>query len=129
MGKREDFERFVRSRSAFKKEERAILKAQTNLTRGSEVVSVAESTAKFGKMGSEVVSAAEAIAKLDQVVIEDQSELVKYRQNITVPAVWLGEQGIRVGNIPQIPVEKIYGLGTYISNNVTRIDGGDLDAQ
>lgn len=115
MGKREDFERFVRSRPGFVKQEKAVVKAQANSAR----------------MGSEVVSAAEAIAKLDQVVIENQSELIKYRQNITVPAVWLGEQGIRVGNIPQIPVEKIFGLRDYISDNVnvTRIDGGDLDAQ
>lgn len=113
MGTRKDFERFVQSRSAFLKQDRAAIKIKAN----------------SNKMESDVVSAAEAISKLDHVVIDNPTALVKYRQNITVPAVWLGEQGIRVGNIPQIPVEKIYGLKNYISDNVTRIDGGDLDKQ
>lgn len=113
MGKREDFERFVRSKPGFVKKEQTPIKAQT----------------RSARMGSELVSSAEALRKLDQTVIDNPSALIKYRQNISVPAVWLGQQGIRLNNIPQIPAEKISGLSDYISANVTMIDGGDLDKQ
>jgi hypothetical protein len=54
---------------------------------------------------------------------------VKYRQNFTVPAVWIPQQGVRVSNIPMIPAEKIQELDRYITINTTRIDGGDLDSK
>jgi len=47
---------------------------------------------------------------------------------MTVPAVWVPQQGVRVSNIPQIPADKIEELNRYITINTTRIDGGDLDA-
>ena len=81
------------------------------------------------KVQSEIISADNAIKKLDSVPIQDQSQLIKYRQNITVPAVWIADQGVRVGNIPMIPPEKIVELDKYIKDNIsaTNIEGGDLD--
>lgn len=79
------------------------------------------------KVQSEIISAENAIKKLDSIPIENESQLIKYRQNITVPAVWIADQGIRVGNIPMIPPEKIVELNKYIKDSTTNIDGGDLD--
>jgi hypothetical protein len=111
MGKRENFEKFMRTRV---------------VTPGKETAAIR--TGNDG-MGRQVVSAEGQIEKLNQIPIENQSALVKYRQNITVPAVWLGEQGIRVSNIPMIPVEKISNLNTYIQSSLLRVDGGNLDAR
>lgn len=80
-----------------------------------------------GKMSSQLNSAERQIKKLDETVIENQSQLVKYRQNFGVPAVWIPQQGIRISNIPEIPPEKIRDLNTYITANVTRIDGGNIE--
>jgi hypothetical protein len=79
------------------------------------------------KMQAEIISATQQIQDLEDRTIENSSALVKYRQNFTVPAVWVPKQGIRISNIPQIPAEKISNISTYIQANVKRIDGGDLD--
>lgn len=76
---------------------------------------------------SRLVSAEAQIKKLDETVIEEQSQLIKYRQNFTVPPVWVPQKGIRISNIPEIPPEKIRGLDTYIQANVNRIDGGNIE--
>jgi hypothetical protein len=110
MGKRENFEKFMRARL---------------VPPGREAATIRDGNAEIG---NQVVSAEGQIAKLDQIPIENQSALIKYRQNITVPAVWLGEQGIRVSNIPMIPVEKIFNLDRYIQSRLIKIDGGNLDA-
>ena len=83
---------------------------------------------KVKKMKAEIVFATEKIKTLEDGSIENSSALVKYRENFSVPAVWIVRQGIRVANIPQIPAENISGLNTYIQANTTNIDGGDLDA-
>lgn len=79
------------------------------------------------RMGSRLRTAEAEIKKLDETVIENQSQLIKYRQNFTVPAVWVPQQGIRISNIPEIPPEKIRDLDTYIQANVGRIDGGNIE--
>lgn len=104
MGKRENFERFLKAR------EKVALPKSEN-----------------AKVGFKVVSAERQVAKLNEIPIENQSTLIKYRQNITVPAVWLGEQGVRLNNIPMIPAEKISNLNTYIQTRLIKIDGGNLD--
>jgi len=65
--------------------------------------------------------------RLDSIEIENRSQLIKYRQNITVPAVWVSQQGVRAANLGKIPAENISELDTYIQANVKNIDGGDLD--
>jgi len=79
------------------------------------------------KLSSRLAAAERQIKKLDDTVIENPSQLIKYRQNFSVPAVWVPQQGIRISNIPEIPPEKIRDLDTYITANVTRIDGGNID--
>ncbi len=76
---------------------------------------------------SQLSSAEGQIKKLDETVVENQSQLVKYRQNFSVPSVWIPQQGIRISNIPEIPPEKIRDLDTYITANVKRVDGGDIE--
>jgi hypothetical protein len=71
--------------------------------------------------------AEQELNKLDNVPIDNVSPLVKYRQNITVPAIWLGDQQVRLQNIPMIPAEKISNLDKYIKDNTKIVDGGDLD--
>jgi len=80
------------------------------------------------KMRAEIISANAEIQNLEDRTLQNSSALVKYRQNFTIPAVWVPQQGIRIANIPQIPAEKITNLNTYIQANTTNIDGGDLDA-
>jgi hypothetical protein len=80
------------------------------------------------KMRAEIISANAEIQNLEDRTLQNSSALVKYRQNFTIPAVWVPQQGIRISNIPQIPAEKIMNLNTYIQANTTNIDGGDLDA-
>lgn len=79
-------------------------------------------------IGSQLIYAKSKIKKLDEMSGGGQSQLVKYRRNFTVPAVWIPEQGLRISNIPMIPPEKIENLDTYITANVNRIDGGDIGA-
>lgn len=79
------------------------------------------------KISSKLISAERQIRKLDETVIENQSQLVKYRRNFSVPAVWIPQEGIRISNIPEIPPEKIRDLDTYITANVKRIDGGNIE--
>ena len=69
------------------------------------------------------------IKKLEDVVLDNPSKLIKYRQHITVPALWVPQQGIRAVNLGEIPPEKITGLNNYIQANINvmNIDGGDLD--
>ena len=74
-----------------------------------------------------LASAEKQIKKLDETALADQSQLIKYRQNFSVPAVWIPQQGIRISNIPEIPPEKIRDLDTYITANVKRIDGGNIE--
>lgn len=78
-------------------------------------------------MGRQLTTAESEIKKLDETVIENPSQLTRYRQNFTVPAVWVPQQGIRISNIPEIPPEKIRELSTYIQANVKRIDGGNIE--
>lgn len=75
-----------------------------------------------------VISAGEQINKLDQVVIEDISQLIKYRQNITVPAVWVPYQGIRAANLSEIPVGKISGLESYVIDVLDSMLDGPIDS-
>ena len=75
-----------------------------------------------------MATAEQELEKLDNVPIDNASPLVKYRQNITVPAIWLGDQQVRLQNIPMIPAEKISDLDKYIKDNTKIIDGGDLDS-
>ena len=85
----------------------------------------------FGKarnnVSSQLVSAESQIKRLDETVIENQSQLVKYRQNFSVPSVWVPQQGVRISNIPEIPPEKIRDLNTYITANIKKIDGGNIE--
>lgn len=85
----------------------------------------------FGRGASKVSSqlnfAERQIKKLDDTAIENQSQLTKYRQNFSVPAVWIPQQGIRISNIPEIPPEKIRELDTYIKANVKNVDGGNIE--
>jgi hypothetical protein len=87
-----------------------------------------ERLAKAKKMQAETIYATQQIQNLEDRSIENSSALVKYRENFSVPAVWVPKQGIRIANIPQIPAEKISDLSTYIQVNTKKIDGGDLDA-
>jgi hypothetical protein len=80
---------------------------------------------------AKIENASKQIQKLNEVKVENASTLIKYRQNITVPAVWVPIQGVRAANLGIIPPEKIPGLNTYIQANlnIDVIDGGDLDNQ
>jgi len=71
--------------------------------------------------------AEKSIKKLDETIIPNQSLLIKYRGNITVPAVWIPQQGVRLNDLPFIPAEKISNLNTYITDRTKNIDGGNLD--
>lgn len=79
------------------------------------------------KIKSSMEQAEKAIRKLDSTVIPDQSRLIKYRGNISVPAAWIPQQGVRLNDLPFIPAEKIENLDTYILESTRNIDGGDLD--
>ncbi len=81
------------------------------------------------KIQKDIIFANRQIKNLSNRTPENESALVKYRQNFTVPAVWIPQQGVRVSNIPMIPAEKIQELDRYITINTTRIDGGDLDSK
>jgi len=83
---------------------------------------------KIKRIQKDIIYANKQVSKLSTMSIKNESQLVKYRQNMTVPAVWVPQQGVRVSNIPQIPADKIEELNRYITINTTRIDGGDLDA-
>lgn len=74
-----------------------------------------------------IISAEKSIKKLDATPIQNPSLLIKYRGNISVPAVWVPQQGVRLQDLPFIPAEKIANLNTYIIDNTRNIDGGDLD--
>lgn len=76
---------------------------------------------------AKIETASKQIKKLNQVNVENASTLIRYRQNITVPALWVPMQGVRAANLGIIPPEKILGLDTYIQANINIIDGGDLD--
>jgi hypothetical protein len=76
---------------------------------------------------SRMERAEKAIKKLDSTVIPNQSLLIKYRSNISVPATWIPQQGVRLNDLPFIPAEKIENLNTYIIENTRNVDGGDLD--
>lgn len=76
---------------------------------------------------SQLGDAEKNLKKLDETVVDNPSQLIKYRRNFSVPAVWIPQQGIRISNIPEIPPEKIRDLNTYIQANVTRIDGGNIE--
>lgn len=80
-----------------------------------------------GKKNAQLKFAEQELKKLDEIVVDNPSTLIRYRQNFTVPAVWVPQQGIRISNIPQIPPEKIENLDTYIQANVGRIDGGNIE--
>ena len=62
--------------------------------------------------------AKKALRALDQMSPGDFSQLIKYRQNFTVPAVWVPQLGIRVANIPAIPPQKIEGLDGFVASAV-----------
>lgn len=79
-------------------------------------------------MNKKVETASGEINKLSEVEVENPSTLIKYRQNITVPAMWVPQQGVRSVNLGIIPPEKIVDLDKYIKANITMIDGGDLDS-
>lgn len=79
------------------------------------------------KIKSNMEKAERAIKKLDSTAIQDQSLLIKYRGNISVPATWIPQQGVRLNDLPFIPAEKIENLDTYIIENTRNIDGGDLE--
>lgn len=79
------------------------------------------------KKSSQLKSAERELKKLDEIVVDNPSTLIRYRQNFTIPAVWVPQQGIRISNIPEIPPEKIRDLDTYIQANVGRIDGGNIE--
>jgi hypothetical protein len=74
-----------------------------------------------------IISAEKSIKKLDATPVQNPSLLIKYRGNLTVPAVWIPQQGVRLQDLPYIPAEKIANLNTYIIDNTKNIDGGDLD--
>lgn len=76
---------------------------------------------------SSIVNAERSIKKLDSTPIQNPSLLIKYRSNVSVPAAWLPQQGVRLQDLPFIPAEKIQNLNTYIIENTRNIDGGDLD--
>ena len=74
-----------------------------------------------------MIAAEKSIKKLDATPIQNPSLLIKYRGNISVPAAWIPQQGVRLQDLPFIPVEKIANLNTYIIDKTRNIDGGDLD--
>ena len=76
---------------------------------------------------SNMAKAEKSIKKLDNTPIQNPSLLIKYRSNVSVPAAWLPQQGVRLQDLPFIPAEKIQNLNTYIIENTRNIDGGDLD--
>jgi hypothetical protein len=76
---------------------------------------------------SNIITAEKSIKKLDTTIIKNPSLLIKYRGNVSVPAAWLPQQGVRLNDLPFIPAEKIENLNTYIIENTRNIDGGDLD--
>ena len=76
---------------------------------------------------SRMEGAEKAIKKLDSTPIPNQSLLIKYRSNISVPATWVPQQGVRLNDLPFIPAEKIENLNTYIIENTRNVDVGDLD--
>lgn len=94
---------------------------------GFQKLGSVSSASSFKKIKSGVGVADIKNQQLDSIEIENASQLIKYRQNITVPAVWIPQQGVRAANLGIIPAENIFGLDTYITDNVKRIDGGDLD--
>jgi hypothetical protein len=67
---------------------------------------------------SKLEAANKALKALDQMSPSNQSQLVKYRQNFTVPAVWVPQLGVRVSNIPMIPPQKIEGLDGFVASAV-----------
>lgn len=67
---------------------------------------------------SKLEAANKALKALDQMSPSSQSQLVKYRQNFTVPAVWVPQLGVRVSNIPLIPPQKIEGLDGFVASAV-----------
>jgi hypothetical protein len=79
------------------------------------------------KIKKKIEAAEKSIKKLDETAVPNQSLLIKYRGNITVPAVWLPQQGVRLNDLPFIPAEKISNLNTYITDRTKNIDGGNLD--
>jgi hypothetical protein len=79
------------------------------------------------KMQMDIIFANNNLKKIADRTVENSSALVKYRENISVPAQWIPQQGVRVNNIPMIPAEKIVELDRYITVNTKKIDGGDLD--
>lgn len=138
MGKRENFEKFLKAREKISSVQKSTApQSQPKKTSASRAgvesfERLVPETNSFVKMGnsdmrSQVVSAGQQLTQLDQIEIENASALIKYRQNITVPAVWLGKQEIRVSNIPMIPAEKISNINTYIQSRLIRVDGGNLD--
>lgn len=82
---------------------------------------------KSNYVKSSIIAAEKSIRKLDATPIQNPSVLIKYRGNISVPAVWIPQQGVRLNDLPFIPAEKIANLNTYIIDNTRNIDGGDLD--
>ena len=79
------------------------------------------------KIKKKIEVAEKSIKKLDGTAVPNQSLLIKYRSNISVPAVWVPQQGVRLNDLPFIPAEKIANLNTYIIDNTRNIDGGNLD--
>lgn len=79
------------------------------------------------KIKKKIEAAEKAIKKLDATPVQNPSLLIRYRGNISVPAVWVPQQGVRLNDLPFIPAEKIAGLNTYIIDNTRNIDGGNLD--
>lgn len=82
---------------------------------------------KATKIKSKIESATRLIKKLDSTEVQDQSLLIRYRGNISVPAVWVPQQGVRLNDLPFIPAEKVADLDTYIIEQTRNIDGGNLD--
>lgn len=88
---------------------------------------------------SKLDAAKKALKALDQMSNANQSQLIKYRQNITVPAVWVPQLGVRVANIPMIPPQKIEGLEGLVgsavqeaisdSTPITLNDGADFTSK
>jgi hypothetical protein len=74
-----------------------------------------------------IENAEKTLKKLDTTPIQDESLLVKYRGNFSVPAVWIAQQGVRLKDLPFIPAEKVSDLDKYIIANTRLVDGGDLD--
>ena len=77
---------------------------------------------------AKIENAEKSIKKLDAAQVPNESLLIKYRGNISVPAVWVPEQGVRLNDLPFIPAQKISELDKYIVDHTRLVDGGDLDA-